>query len=324
MINLSLQKLSYFVEGFRGKKVLLIGDLMLDKYIWGEVSRISPEAPVPVVEVKKETFCLGGVGNVCMNVERLGASPLVVGVVGNDTEGMWIKENTSNSTGIFIDNRRPTTVKTRVIAHQQQIVRVDREKNSVLSSRMEDEILRFMIENEYQGIIISDYNKGVITRTLIKRILTHAARSKIPVFVDPKVDNFTLFSPVLLITPNHYEAERIVHHPCKTDEQIEKAGQEMMKKIETRYIILKRGELGMSVFERDKKAVHIPTQAKEVFDVTGAGDTVIATASLALLSGASIREAALLANIAAGIVVAKIGTATIGYSELLSALEKED
>ena len=180
-------------------------------------------------------------------------------------------------------------------------------------------LIYFIRTEKYDGILISDYNKGLLTKTLMEKVLSFSKKKKIPVFVDPKVKNFHLFSPVTLVTPNHFEAEKIVHHECYTDTQVEKVCQKILTRISARYIILKRGEQGMTVFERGKKAIHIPTIAKEVFDVTGAGDTVNATAALALLSGASILEAAVLANTAAGIVVGKIGTATVTPEELINS-----
>jgi len=309
------------VQRFKGRKIIVLGDLMLDKYIWGSVSRISPEAPVPVVEVHKDTSCLGGAGNVCQNLRTLGAQPLLVGVVGNDEHGHWIRDNVPDCRGIFVDADRPTTVKTRIIAHHQQVVRVDQERKSPISAESQDQIISLLAGEKCQGLLLSDYNKGVLTESLMARVLAFTKTKKIPVFVDPKVENFALFSPVTLLTPNHFEAEKIVQHECRTHLQVEKAGDEILSRIESQYLILKRGEQGMTVFERGQKPFHIPTTAKEVFDVTGAGDTVIAAASLALLAGASIREAAILANAAAGIVVGKIGTATLTPAELLAALQ---
>ncbi|MFP4082064.1 MAG: D-glycero-beta-D-manno-heptose-7-phosphate kinase [Candidatus Aminicenantes bacterium] len=314
------QKTAKIVQNFASRRVLVLGDLMMDKYIWGDVSRISPEAPVPVVEVRKDTRCLGGAGNVGHNLETLGAHPLLVGVVGEDEEGQWIKENVAESSGIFVDKKRPTIVKTRIIAHQQQVVRVDWEKKNPVSSRTAEEIFRLIQQKDYDGILISDYNKGLLTRSLMNKVLPFAQKKKIPIFVDPKIDNFFLFSPVTLITPNHYEAEKIVRHPCSSDSQVENAGEKILSRINSRYLILKRGEQGMSVFAKGKKPYHIPTTAREVYDVTGAGDTVIAVAALALLSGASIQEAAILANTAAGIVVGKLGTATLTSEELINSL----
>lgn len=320
MRDIDLKKMKKIIQNFAKKRILVIGDLMMDKYIWGDVSRISPEAPVPVVEVRKDTQCLGGAGNVSHNLDSLGASPLLVGVVGEDNEGEWIRENAGETQGIFVDKARPTIVKTRIIAHQQQVVRVDLEKKSPLSPKMEKKIVDLIHDESYEGILLSDYNKGTLTRSLMNKILPYIQRKKIPVFVDPKIENFFLFSPVTLITPNHHEAERIVHHVCLSDTEIEKAGEKILSRISSRYLILKRGEQGMTVFERGKKAYHIPTTAREVYDVTGAGDTVIAVASLALLSGASIQEAAQLSNTAAGIVVGKLGTATLTPEELMEGI----
>ena len=318
-MKINPKNMKKIVQNFKDKRVLVLGDIMLDKYIWGHVIRISPEAPVPVVEVKRETSCFGGAGNASYNLESLGAFPLLVGVVGNDSEGEWLKKNVPDSRGIFTDKKRPTTVKIRIIAHHQQVVRVDYEKASPISAKIEEKIFNFIRTEKYDGILISDYNKGLLTKTLMENVLSFSQKKKIPVFVDPKVKHFHLFSPVTLITPNHFEAEKIVYHECHTDAQVEKACQKILTRISARYIILKRGEQGMTVFERGKKAIHIPTIAREVFDVTGAGDTVNATAALALLSGASILEAAVLANTAAGIVVGKIGAATVTPEELINS-----
>jgi rfaE bifunctional protein kinase chain/domain len=319
-ISIGRKSAERLIHSFRGKRVLVLGDLMLDRYIWGNVSRISPEAPVPVVEVEKSTTCLGGAGNVAYNLQCLGAAPLLVGVVGDDQEGRWIKRHVRDGRGIFIEPARPTTVKTRIIASHQQVVRVDQEKKKAVASETEEKIFRFLQREKYEGIIISDYNKGIVTGSLMGRVLPHAFDRRISVYVDPKVENFALYSPVTFLAPNHHEAERIVHHPCRSQSEIERAGREILERIASRYLIIKRGEEGMSIFEPGKNPVHIPTQAKEVYDVTGAGDTVIAAAALALLAGATIREAALIANAAAGIVVGKIGTAACTPAELLAAL----
>ena len=320
MTGIDYKKMEKIVQHFKDKRVLVLGDLMLDKYIWGHVARISPEAPVPVVEVTEDTSCLGGAGNVSHSLESLGAFPLMVGIVGNDQEGKWIKNNVPDSRGVFEDKNRPTTVKTRIIAHHQQVVRVDLEKRSVISSQMEDQIFHFIQQEKYDGILISDYDKGILTKSLVNKVLSFARERKIPVYVDPKFNNFFLFSPVTLITPNHLEAERIVQHDCTTDSQVERAGEKIFSLISALYLIIKRGEQGMTVIEKGKKALHIPTVAKEIYDVTGAGDTVIAATALALLSGGSIQEAAVLANAAAGIVVGKIGTAAVTSEELLTSL----
>jgi D-beta-D-heptose 7-phosphate kinase/D-beta-D-heptose 1-phosphate adenosyltransferase len=323
-LSMDTQKTRRLIRKFKGRRMIVLGDLMLDRYIWGDVSRISPEAPVPVVEVHKSTSCLGGAGNVGQNLESLGASPLLVGIVGADDEGAWIKRRAGENRGIFVDAARPTTVKMRIIAHHQQVVRVDQEKKKPVSPGIEDRIVRFIEKENFEGIVVSDYNKGIVTRTLMERVLPFARARKIPVFVDPKVENFAFYSPVTFISPNHHEAELIVLHPCHSDTDIERAGREILARTKSRYLIIKRGEQGMSIFEKGKKPLHIPTLAREVFDVTGAGDTVIATAALALVSGATIREAAAMANAAAGVVVGKIGTAVCSPEELIKALEREN
>lgn len=323
MITIDRKRLHAIIQKFKDRRILVLGDIMLDKYIWGHVDRISPEAPVPVVEVNKDTSCLGGAGNVCFNLQELGARPLLVGTVGTDPEGEWIKKSVLDGRGIIIDPKRPTTVKTRIIAHQQQVVRVDREKNTPISSKTQKNILEVIKTENYEGILLSDYNKGTLTKSLVKEVLDFSQRSDIPVFVDPKVENFRLFSPVTLLAPNHFEAEKFVQYSCLTDEQVERAGQEILNKISAKYLILKRGEHGMTVFEKGKRSFHIPTQAKEVFDVTGAGDTVIAAAVVSLLAGANIKESALISNAAAGVVVGKIGTAALSTQELLRAITNQ-
>jgi D-beta-D-heptose 7-phosphate kinase/D-beta-D-heptose 1-phosphate adenosyltransferase len=323
MMNVDPARLQRIVRKFKGRKVVVLGDIMLDKYLWGSVSRISPEAPVPVVEVKRDSLCLGGAGNVCRNLESLSAAPVLVGVVGKDTEGRWIRRNVPDSRGIIQDPGRPTTTKTRIVAHHQQVVRVDLERKKAVSAEMEEQVLNFIRKEECGGIVLSDYSKGMLTAGLVSRILAHAEANGIMVFVDPKVENFGLFTPVTLITPNHVEAEKIVSHECRTDAQVERAGEEILSIVRSRYLILKRGEQGMSVFETGRKPVHIPAIAREVFDVTGAGDTVIAAAALALLAGATILEAAVLANAAAGVVIGKIGTAAVTPEELLGGVRSQ-
>lgn len=322
MIAPDHNRLRQRVHDFQGRRVVVLGDLMLDRYIWGHVTRISPEAPVPVVEVVNSTSTLGGAGNVAANLRSLGAIPVLVGVVGDDSEGEWIRKSLPESEGVFIDPRQPTTVKTRIIAHHQQIVRVDQEKKKSQPAGVEEKIFDFVRGEACEGLVLSDYNKGLLTRSLLARLLPLARRRRIPVFVDPKVENFRLFSPVTFITPNHLETERIVQFPCRTNADVELAGRKLLSLIKSDYLIIKRGEQGMTVFEPGKKPLHIPTTAREVFDVTGAGDTVLAAAALGLMSGASLREAAVLANAAAGIVVGKVGTATVTPAELLHALRR--
>jgi D-beta-D-heptose 7-phosphate kinase/D-beta-D-heptose 1-phosphate adenosyltransferase len=321
MIKIDPKKKRKIIDGFKNKRILVLGDLMMDKYIWGDVNRISPEAPIPVVVTKNDTLCLGGAGNVGHNLQSLGALPILTGIVGKDKEGDWIRKTVADNRGIFVSKTRPTTVKTRVIAHHQHVVRVDREEKKPISPQLTDKVYKFIQQEKFDALIISDYNKGLITDSLLKKVLSFVQREKIPVFVDPKLEHFFSFSPITMMTPNHLEAEKIVHHACLTDQEVEKAGDTILSKISAKYLILKRGERGLSVFERGKKTLHVPTLAKEVYDVTGAGDTVVAVSGLAIVAGASIRDAALLANIAAGIVVGKLGTASLTSDELIAAIQ---
>lgn len=308
------------IRSFKGKRICVLGDLMVDKYIWGDVTRISPEAPVPVVKARRDSVCLGGAGNVARTLEALGAVPLVAGVVGHDPEGHWIRDQLAEKDGLISMEKRPTTVKTRILAHQQQVVRVDQETISPIPEQIQKKLAGFIRNADCEGLLISDYNKGVVSGALMTDVLGHCRRMKIPVYVDPKVPNFSLFTPVTLATPNHVEAGNIVSMSCSTDAEVEKAGKLIFGLIQSDYLIIKRGDEGMSVFKAGQKVVHIPTVAKEVYDVTGAGDTVIATASLALLAGADIQEAAIFANAAAGVVVGKVGTASLSPNELLNSL----
>jgi D-beta-D-heptose 7-phosphate kinase/D-beta-D-heptose 1-phosphate adenosyltransferase len=249
----------------------------------------------------------------------MGASPFVIGVVGKDPEGEWIRSNVRDSRGILTSSR-PTTVKTRIVAHQQQVVRVDWEKKTPFSRSLVNKIIDLAAAEDYEGLIISDYNKGMVSRALTGALLPLLKKRGIPVFVDPKVMNFSLFSAVTLITPNHLEAGSLLHMECETDDQVIRAGRKLMARLNSEYLFIKRGDKGMMVFGTGMDTFNIPALAKEVYDVTGAGDTVIAAASLALLSGAEIRDAAQIANAAAGVVVAKIGTASVSREELLRAL----
>ncbi|MCP2605123.1 D-glycero-beta-D-manno-heptose-7-phosphate kinase [Candidatus Aminicenantes bacterium AH-873-B07] len=323
MNKIDFQRAKSIIENFEQKRIVIVGDIMLDQYILGKVSRISPEAPVPVVEITTENYCLGGAGNVAHNLEALGAEYLLVGVIGNDNSGKKILEKIKDKRGIFIDKNRPTIVKTRIIAHHQHVVRVDREKRIPIPEKIEKKIINFLFNEKFDGIIISDYNKGTITRSLMKNLLNFTSRNNIPVFVDPKIEHFDFYSPITLITPNQFEVEGILNRRIQGDKEIEIAGKEILTKISCEYLIITRGEKGMSVFIKDDEVIHIPTVAREVYDVTGAGDTVIATASLSLLSGANILESAILANYAAGIVVGKLGTATANKLELLREIERK-
>jgi len=305
--------------------VLVIGDLMIDQYIWGKVRRISPEAPVPVVEVSEENLLLGGAANVANNIISLGGKVFVSGVIGKDEMGRILaqkfREKGVQTEGIIMDSERVTTVKTRVVAHNQQVVRFDRETRHEISSSTLAAIMEYTMSclPRIKAIIISDYSKGVITRSLIKKLLK-LSNSSIFIAVDPKIGHFKYYNGVNLITPNLDEASAGSGINIMDEKTLIMAGETLLKKLQCEAVLITKGDRGMSLFERDGGATHIPTFAKEVYDVTGAGDTVIATFTLCRSAGAKSREAAILANRAAGIVVGEIGTTVITQEKLLKSM----
>ncbi len=314
------------IDQFPKTKILVIGDLMVDRFIRGKVSRISPEAPVPVVKVKEEVDLAGGSGNVLMNLCSLEANVVALGVIGQDIVGDHLMERFKNqgidSTQVVRDRDRSTTLKVRVIAEHQQVVRYDRENDSPLSHSIEESLLS-KIKNlvpQVDAIVLSDYGKGVITKRLLNGTIPLANRLRKPICVDPKVEHFLSYKNVTCITPNTLEAlggMRIVR--MKPQDGIQKIGKDILKRLKCTSVLITQGEEGMTLFEKNS-STHIPAKAKEVYDVTGAGDTVIAVLTLSLACGATLLEAATLANFAAGIVVGKLGTATISPQELKKAL----
>jgi rfaE bifunctional protein kinase chain/domain len=310
------------------QRILVVGDVMLDEFIWGRVSRISPEAPVPVVEVSHQTFHLGGAANVAANVRALGGAATVAGVVGQDAAGSRVREELSEA-GIEAslaasDSGRPTTVKTRIIAHSQQVVRADRERSDEIPPALEEDLLA-RVRSCLPGtgaVVLSDYQKGVVTRRLARSVFQAARRRGIPVLVDPKVRHFGLYRGAWLVTPNQLEAEQASGLRIRSPQELAAAAARLLKQLRCEGILVTRGEQGMSLFRPRRRALHIPATAREVYDVTGAGDTVIATLALALAGAASLEQAAQLANAAAGVVVAKLGTATASAEEVVAALEQ--
>jgi D-beta-D-heptose 7-phosphate kinase/D-beta-D-heptose 1-phosphate adenosyltransferase len=310
---------------FPGKTILMVGDMMLDEFIWGKVRRISPEAPVPVVEVIDETYRLGGAGNVAANIQSLDGVAIPIGVVGRDAASDRIGELLQKAgveTYGLVRADRPTTVKTRIVAHSQQVVRTDRESKKPLSQELNDDLAALFTQflPKAAAVIVSDYDKGVVNRELMTDILPRARQREIPVFLDPKVHHADYYRPITLITPNHREAELLSGLAIDNEQTLEQAGRKLLEKFDCEYVLITRGEEGMSLFN-ETGSHHLPTFAREVFDVTGAGDTVIAALALARAGGATMEESAVLANHAAGIVVGKVGTATVSRSELLSDFE---
>ena len=322
----SAAELRQYIQRFPQASVLVIGDLILDHYIWGRVSRISPEAPVPVVHVDSESVRLGGAANVFNNVLALGGKADLCGVIGSDEAGrILLKElggKRSNRGGVVIDQDRPTIKKSRVIAHNQQIVRYDIERKGELKPLLQKRILRYVESRlrELTCLVVSDYAKGVVTAGLMAELVRLAALRKLPIIVDPKVEHFGFYKGVTLITPNHLEATQAAGLHGDGDQTIQEAGEIIRQRLGCQSVLVTRGEKGMSLFEKEGASWHIPTQARQVYDVTGAGDTVVSTLALALSTGASMRDAATLANQAAGIVVGMVGTATVSAKQLTEAL----
>ncbi len=326
-----VRALQQHIARFPQARILVVGDLILDHYIWGKVNRISPEAPVPVVHVHSESLQLGGAANVYNNILALGGQADLCGVVGADESGrLLLKElgrrrpvGAGGRGGVIIDPDRPTTRKTRVIAHHQQVVRYDVERIAEIPPRLQQRVLRY-VESRLQEIaclVVSDYAKGVITGPLMAELTRQAALRRIPLVVDPKVEHFSYYKGVTVVTPNHLEAARAAGlAQAEDDRAVAEAGEVIRQRLGCQCVLVTRGEKGMSLFEADGSSWHIPTRARQVYDVTGAGDTVVGTLALALATGASLRDAALLANQAAGIVVGLVGTATVTGPQLAEAL----
>lgn len=323
--EITKERAGELIRSMRDRRVVVFGDVMLDEFVWGDVTRISPEAPVPVVDIRRESVHLGGAANVLANITSLGAAGCVVGVVGSDSAGDKIKTalrdaNPQQSNDyLVVDEKRPTTTKTRIIAHSQLVVRTDREDRQPVNGPIEARLLACLQEalNQADAFVVSDYDKGVVTPRILGEIL-EIAYEKVPVLIDPKIRNFAHYRPASLITPNHFEALRLTNTEADSDEGLHHAASLIQEKLGCDAVLITRGEQGIMLLERSKEPVFVKTAAREVYDVTGAGDTVIATLAAAMAAGASVLEAAILANHAAGIVVGKVGTATATAEELLA------
>ena len=325
MTRTKIHDLARIIRRFSRVRLLVVGDLMLDHFVMGKVDRISPEAPVPVVTVARESFHLGGAANVAANVRALGGRVTIVGVIGRDETGRHILDELRHIGvgvgGMIATSSIPTTRKTRIVAHQQQVVRLDHEKRIVddkLESRVRDRVQRLLPRSA--GVVVSDYGKGVVTPALLADLAARRA-AKPPLFIDPKKGNFANYRNATLVKPNLDAAQAASGVDVHDDASLRLAGQRLVEAWRSEAVLISRGEAGMSLFRRGRRMAHFPTAAREVFDVTGAGDTVLATAALAVASGASFEDAAVLANRAAGIVVGKAGTATVSAKELIADLE---
>ncbi len=343
----AVPRLKRLVPRLRGKRIGVLGDLMLDRYLWGTASRLSPEAAVPVVDFVEQSECLGGAGNVAANIATLGARVGAFGVTGNDEPGRALQNCLRavgiEDKGIIADAKRVTTVKTRIIARHQQVVRVDRERREPLRAETQEKLLRliFTALKKMDALVLSDYDKGLITDDFADRVLSAAHQLHVPVFVKPKTSRLYAYRGARAIVCNAKEAGFYVTRSLTDEKSIEEAGRALLAHFGCGAVVITRGEKGMSVAEESSpQHVQIPATSfevtyarvgqagvergatgRQVFDVTGAGDTVLSVLALAVAAGASITDAAMLANIAAGVVVGKLGTASVGPEELVHALD---
>jgi D-beta-D-heptose 7-phosphate kinase/D-beta-D-heptose 1-phosphate adenosyltransferase len=343
----AVPRLKRLIPRLRGKRIGVLGDLMLDRYLWGTASRLSPEAAVPVVDFVEQSECLGGAGNVAANIATLGARLELFGVIGNDEPGRAFQKclraaNIADK-GIIADSKRVTTVKTRIIARHQQVVRVDRERREPLRSETQERLLRLLFAalKKLDALVLSDYDKGLITDDFADRVLSAAHQLHVPVFVKPKTSRLYAYRGARAIVCNAKEAGFYVTRSLADEKSVEEAGHALLAHFGCSAVVITRGEKGMSVFEESSpRHLQVPATnfevtyarvgqpgiergatGRQVFDVTGAGDTVLSVLSLAVAAGAPLADAAMLANTAAGVVVGKLGTASVGPPELLHALD---
>jgi len=328
LLSLTKDRAEQITRQMRDSHIVVLGDVMLDEFLWGDVTRISPEAPVPVVDIKRESTHLGGAANVLANLLALGAQACVIGVIGDDFAGERIRSSVNDKSamqtdGLLIaDNQRPTTIKTRIIAQHQMVVRADREHRTPVDAQIESRIIAAVKTAlaSAQALVISDYDKGVVTPRILAEVLP-AAYGRMPVLIDPKMRNFDSYRPATLVTPNHHEALRLANLEEDSDADLQTAALMIRARLICDAVLITRGDRGMMLLEGERDPVRVETTAREVYDVTGAGDTVIATLAAALAAGASMTEAAVLANHAAGIVVGKLGTATASAEEVLASMD---
>jgi rfaE bifunctional protein kinase chain/domain len=348
----AIPRLKRLIPRLRGKRIGVLGDLMLDRYLWGTASRLSPEAAVPVVDFVSQSECLGGAGNVAANIAALGAKVEAFGVVGGergraDEPGRalqkCLRDANISDKGVVADSKRVTTVKTRIIARHQQVVRVDRERHDTLQAETQEKLLRFLFAaiKHLDALVLSDYDKGVISDDFADRVLSAAHQLKVPVFVKPKTSRLYAYRGARAIVCNSKEAGFYVTRSLADEKSFEEAGRALLAHFGCGAVVITRGEKGLSVFEESSpRHIHIPATSfevtyarvgqpgiergatgRQVFDVTGAGDTVLSVLALAVAAGASLADAAMLANTAAGVVVGKLGTSSVSPQELLHALD---
>ena len=327
MISISEQRKQQLIDNFKNRKIIVIGDLMLDRYLWGTVAGISPEAPVPVVEIESEATNLGGAANVAHNLTSLGAIAIPVGVVGDDDRGELLldlcKKMNFVTEGVIVDKSRNTTVKTRIIAHNQHVVRADRESKHAISSELAEKLIEKLNDliDSCDAIIFQDYNKGLLTADLIKGVIQSATSKDKIITVDPKFDNFFEYQNVTVFKPNRKETERALGIKLAHDNELRRSCLHLKKKLSCESVLITLGEKGMCLLEPDFDFTTISTRALKVHDVSGAGDTVISTLTLAIVAGATLKEATTFANYAAGIVCNEVGVVPVQIEELTKAIK---
>ena len=325
MTRITHDRAAALLEAAGTTEVAVIGDVMLDRYFWGSVSRVSPEAPVPVVDVDTETFHLGGAANVAANLLSLNVTPILCGVIGNDASGRTVtqiaRERGLTDEGLLIDDGRPTTVKTRIIGNNQQIVRLDRETRDAVGAGVIDRLVSVLERRTaLRAIILEDYDKGVLSPALIERVIAFASTRGIPVLVDPKHRNFWFYQGAWLVKPNRKEAEEALGRSLQSIDDVRAGAAELLQRLNATNVLITLGSAGMLLAEADGSVSTVPTVARHVADVSGAGDTAIATLAALVAAGATAREAAGIANVAAGVVVEEPGIVTITVDQLLSAV----
>ncbi len=322
MKNISIRRFKSLVNGIKGKKIAIIGDVMVDRYFLGKVARISLAVPVPVVDIEQEFSLFGGAANVGNNIKSLGGEPFLIGIVGDDNTGSFfielLKSNQFDSGGIVIDKSRPTTIKTRIIADNQHVVRTDRESRDEINKKIENKIIAVLEEriNEFDGIILEDYNKGVMKKGIIHKTISLANSNDIPVTIDPKFNNFFEYKKATVFKPNQREVESKLGITFSDESKLIDAGKKLINKLDCKNVLITRGENGMTLFKNNGEVIHVQTRAKEIHDVSGAGDTVIATLTSIIVAGGDIEEAASIANYAAGIVCGEVGVVPIDIDKL--------
>lgn len=319
-----MTRLVDILEKFRAAHLLVVGDLMLDRFIWGDVDRISPEAPVPVLQVRSESFRLGGAANVIHNIRSLGGRVTACGVVGRDSAGHTVTNGLrrigASTAGVYSDARYPTTEKSRIIAGpgHQQIVRLDREHHGAVSASTRRRLRQFVLQRapRCDGIVISDYGKGVVEEELLSSVEELTRNENAVCVVDPKKENYGHYRRPTLITPNKFEASEASGITIDDEKSLLDAGKKLIRMWQAKAVLITRGAEGMSLFQARRESQHFPTEPRDMFDVTGAGDTVVAVCALALACGATYESAAVIANLAAGLVGDEVGTVAVPMKKL--------